>query len=300
MENSDIRKIIETTTSNVIKLLKENIINVEDFFDLNKIPKKEFKHLLTDLRCYLYEHSFNNISNITGKLLIKEEVGSPLPIKQLRKELQKFGFKQWQIKTTITFNKVRVVILLADIAKNIDVIESKMFEYGWLKAQISEPTEYNGVNLRVLTFDPKEQKSLTKEAKKYKYLYHWTPNKNVNSILKNGLEPRSENDLLSYPPKIHVMKGDITKFEATKLAWMLFNNNKSLKKGNYTLLRVITKEIPNNVEFYGDGRFEFGYFTNDKIPPNCIEIFGEINFLDKYNFNYETINVLVSDDTMLF
>jgi predicted RNA binding protein YcfA (HicA-like mRNA interferase family) len=77
-----------------------------------------------------------------------------MSIKEIRKALQKIGFKQWQIKTTIHTNEVRVVILLADLAKNIQVVENKMLTLGWTKARISESTIVQGIKLRIMYFVP--------------------------------------------------------------------------------------------------------------------------------------------------
>ena len=221
-----------------------------------------------------------------------------MPIGQLRQELKKLGFKNWQVKSQIAHNKVRVVILYADIAKNTNIIVSKMSSYGWIKASISKPKVVHGVPIRVMSFDPEEQKSLTKEARHYKYLYHWTPYKNLSSILNNGIEARSENDYLSYSPKVFLMKGDVSKREASSLGWRLFRMNNSLKDGHYALLRITTEKVPENIEFYGDSRYPYGYFTKETIPSSCLELFGDITYQDKFNYNNEIINVVIANDTM--
>ena len=157
-----------------------------------------------------------------------------------------------------------------------------------------------GIPVRVMDFDPKEQKPLTKEARKYQYLYHWTPFKNLQSILQNGIEVRSDNEYFSYSPKVYLMKGDIPKSEASKLGWMLFFRNTSLKEKKYALLRVSMNKVPNDIDFYGDPRFPFGYFTKAAIPPQALELFGEITYKDKYCYNNEPITVLAKDDSMVF
>ena len=292
-----IKKIVRESILNIVENI-DNTINITDYFDINSLTKSDVQHMATDIRVYLQGKGFDNDLSNNGELIIKEGSDSVMPIKELRKELQKLGFKQWQIKSEIAFNKVRIVILYADIAKNTTIIENKMLSCGWVKAHISEPVILYGIPIRVMNFDPKEQKPLTKEARRYQYLYHWTPYKNVTSILQNGIEVRNENDYLSYSPKVHLMKGDISKIDASKLGWMLFNKNSTLKNGKYALFRITMSKVPNNIDFFGDSRFQYGYFTNVTIPPQALDLFGEIFYQDKYNYHNEKIKIIAKNDTM--
>ena len=298
IDRARLKEIVKESVTKVIESI-DNGFNVEDYFDVSSLTKSAVQQMATDLRVFLQGQGYGSDLSDDGELVIKEGSSVVMSIKQLRKELQKLGFKQWQIKSEIAFNKIRVVILYADIAQNTKVIENKMLSFGWTVSHVSAPLVLYGVPLRVMNFDPKEQRQLTKEARKYQYLYHWTPYKNLQSILQNGIEAISENDYLSYPPKVHLMKGDTPKSEASKLGWMLFNKNASLRSGKYALLRVSMKTVPPDVDFFGDPRFPYDYFTNETIPPQSLELFGKIYYLDKFNYNNERINVLVPDDTMV-
>lgn len=298
LKESDFKKIIKESLTMVLETISDDPLHIEDFFDINSLSAKDVKSIATDISVFFAGKGYySNISD-DGETIINENTNVTMPIGQLRQELKKLGFKNWQIKSQIAFNKVRVVILYADIAKNTNIIVNKMASCGWVKASVSNPKVLYGVPIRVMTFDPEEQKSLTKEARRYHYLYHWTPYKNLNSILNNGIEARSENDYLSYSPKAHLMKGDISKSEASSLGWKLFRMNNSLKDGHYALLRITMAKVPENIEFYGDSRYPYGYFTKETIPSLSLDLFGEIIYRDKFNYNNETINVLVANDTM--
>lgn len=95
------------------------------------------------------------------------------------------------------------------------------------------------------------------------------------------------------------MKGDIPKTEASKLGWMLYNKNKNLHDGEYALLRISMNNVPSNVDFFGDPRFAYGYFTKQTIPPQALELYGKITYSDKYNYKCEQIQVLSDKDTMV-
>ena len=299
INEEQLKEIVKESVTRVMEFINNDSISVEDYFDISSLTKSDVQHMATDIRVFLQGQGYGSDLSDEGELILKEGSNVVMPIKALRKELQKLGFKQWQIKSEIAYNKVRVVVLYADLAKNTSIIENKMLSCGWTKAHISDPVLLYGIPVRVMDFDPKEQKPITKQARRYKFLYHWTPYNNLQSVFQTGIEPRNENDFLSYPPKAHLMKGDTPKSEASKLGWMLFNKNNSLMNGRYALLRISMKIVPNDIEFYGDSRFQYGYFTNVVIPPQALELFGEITYSDKYNYNNEQIKVLVNDDTMV-
>ena len=298
LTEEQLKQVVKGSVVMVLESVSEEPLRIEDYFDLNAISEKDIRSIATDIRVYL-GHDYGSDLTDEGELIIKEGASATMPIGQLRKELKGLGFKQWQIKSEIVANKVRIVILYADIALNTNIIINKMLSCGWTKARISSPMLYRGTQIRVMDFDPKEQKSLTKEARKYDYLYHWTPYHNLSSITTNGIEPRSENDFLSYLSKAHLLKGDIPKREASKIGWLLFNANKTLRDGHYALLRVTMANVPNDIEFYGDPRYQYGFFTKETIPPSAIELFGEITYKDKNNYRFENITVIASDDTMI-
>jgi len=298
LTEDQLKQVIKESVVMVLESVSEEPLRIEDYFDLNTISEKDIRSIATDLRVYL-GHNYGSDLTDEGELIIKECASATMPIGQLRKELKGLGFKQWQIKSEIVANKVRIVILYADIALNTNIIINKMLSCGWTKARISDPVLYGGTMIRVMDFDPKEQKSLTKEARRYDYLYHWTPYRNLSSILSSGIEARSENDYLSYPPKAHLMKGDTPKREASAFGWQLFHANKTLRDGHYALLRVTMSNAPNNIEFYGDPQYQYCFFTKETIPPSAIELFGEITYKDKNNYRFENITVVASNDTMV-
>lgn len=298
LTESESKRLITESFTTVLESMSDDSLRIEDYFDINSMSATDIKSIATDISVFFHGEGYcSNISD-DGETILNESSNVTMPIGQLRQELKKLGFKQWQIKSKIAHNKVRIVILYADIAKNTDIIINKMASCGWTKASISKTKVVYGVPVRVMSFDPEEQKSLTKEARRYHYLYHWTPYKNLTSILTNGIEARSENDYLSYSPKAHLMKGDISKREASSFGWRLYRMNSALRDGHYALLRIAMAKVPDNIEFYGVSRYPYGYFTKETIPSSSLELFGDIIYRDKFNYNNETINVLVANDTM--
>ena len=297
----DLNEIVDKVVTNVLESYfpGSNELRIEDYFDISKISKKDIKDITNDMTVFLQGNGFSSLLTNEGEIFIKEENVHTLPIKQLRQELKKLGYKQWQIISKVAENKVRVVILLPEINRNLTVLENEMLTFGWSKARVSGPVTLHGIQCRAMEFDPMVQKSLSSEARRFPYLYHITPSHNINSILTKGLEPRSENLYLSYTPKVHLIKGNIHKHDCAQLGWMLYSCNPNVADGKYTVLRIDMSKLDDNIDFYGDSRFKFGYYTNATIPPSAIEIYARVKYKDKRQYNGEELMVVNDNDTMI-
>lgn len=285
-----LKEIISDVTKKVLKETMEQPLKVEDYFDISKLSKSDIQSINVDMRIYL-NRGFGRQSFFDGKdLIVTESVFRTVPVMELRKRLKNFGFKQWQLKSFAFANNVRIVILYVDIAKNTDVIINEMKMMGWDKVDISGPTNIKGVTFRILEFDPAVQKSLTKEVHKMAFVYHLTPIANEASILTNGIEARNENEFLEYPPRAHVIRGDVTTWDIARFGFELWHANTKVKDGRYSLLSIDTTLIPPDIEFYGDPRCQIGYITKQTIPPDGIRVVGHINYKDKAAYQGEQIN----------
>ena len=284
----ELREMVQESVAKAMGMYGEETLRIEDYFDVRSITRKMVMSIATDLRVFLQGQGFGSPLSSEGELLV-EDVNRTLSIKELRVALAGLGFKKWQIRSFISYNKIRVVLLYADLAKNTDVIINAMTSFGWSKAAISAPTRIEGVVCRAMSFDPMEQKTATKEARRFSELYHWTPSDRVSSVMSTGIEPRSENEFLSYPPKAHLMKGNISQEKASYLGWQLFRANSTKTDGKYTLIKVVMARVPQTIEFYGDPRYEYGFFTKEAIPPSALEIYGQIVYTDKMKYHNERI-----------
>ena len=65
----------------------------------------------------------------------------------------------------------------------------------------------------------------------------------MDSILSHGIEIRSENENLDYPPRAHVIKGDTRKCDVAYFGWQLFSENSKCKEGKYAILRLDVSKI---------------------------------------------------------
>jgi hypothetical protein len=283
---------------NDIVLSVDKKIKVDDFFDIDSISKKDIVSITNDMRAFFQIKHYDSYSDYEERELVTEDIDKTLSIIELKVELKKLGFKSWQIKSEKLYNRNRIAILYVDMAKNTEIIKEEMESFGWEYADISDVFVIHKTNCRVMTFDPSFPKEISKTVFSSKYIYHWTPIGRVSSILKEGIEPRSENTFLKYKPKVHLIKENITKIEASILGWQLFKANTTSSDGRYCLLRIEVEKLSKSTIFYGDTRCEYGITTKCPIPADAVEIFGEIEYKDKSNYHREILTVIADKDTM--
>ncbi len=134
-------------------------------------------------------------------------------------------------------------------------------------------------------------------------LFHAAPLSRVQSILENGLEPRSENSQDKYPDRIYLTTSESASVRISfQLRKALIHNKvkKSTWKESYAILKIDTSKLPNDFVFYVDGYFPQGVYTDKPIPPNAISVVGTINselllsknwpkFWDRYFWEHEPL-----------
>lgn len=191
-----------------------------------------------------------------------------------------FSLEDWQIKEYINPGiDLTLMFLFANMYDNKKAIIKAMESYGWSYAFESEEKIIGDEHWTMIHFDPIFQNSVNDEITINPILFHWTPKYYLESIKKKGLEPRSENYIFKYPPKIHLMKGNISEKDKMLLGNMLNINNKDKRNsGDYTLIDIDTNKIPYQIDYFYDPRYEFGYYTKNKICKNAFINFTNYKF----------------------
>jgi hypothetical protein len=107
------------------------------------------------------------------------------------------------------------------------------------------------------------------DIRKYGFIFHTTPNKNIPKIMSIGLCPYHKNGLFDYPPRIYFFKGDTSISTIKKMVRSMEKENGFTNK-NYSLLTIDTSKIGDEVEFYPDPNYQFGLFTYGNIGKEAI------------------------------
>ena len=241
-------------------------------FDLSKIPEDELKSQCVNYKVFRNRDIFGTpLSECLKEKRLNEGVNHTVNIKDARHSIMsKYWLNDWQFVIKQGENDIKVAMLIPCVDDNLNFIIEDMESMGYYVRYI-EYDEYNGKHYAFIRFDPKFSKDITSDIKQMKHIKHWTPNYNFESIMDNGFLPKSENSMFNYPPRVHFLKEDIDDNNLFELAKDLNNHNKDNKNnGIYTLFTIDTSLIPDNVKFYGDSCYEFGIFTYDKVPFDCV------------------------------
>ena len=109
----------------------------------------------------------------------------------------------------------------------------------------------------------KELRKLIRETLSGPYvLYHATSFTNVDSILTNGLQPRSSK-LFGYESRIYCMVNADAALDMYEMTG---------KGGDAALFRVDVAKIPNAVFHVDEEAGEGSFWTSDSIPPDVLEL----------------------------
>lgn len=274
MNLKQLPKIIDES---IKKVLSEK--DIMDYFDIDNIPEDELRKQYVDFSLYLRNRGFGGRFSTIGGKIISEEANATLSVEETKKEiLDKFPLKDWQFCIDDTNEDIKLIVLFPGIFRNSQKIIKAMNACGWYVSTNSFKWAHNML-WRCISFDPMFLNNISNEVRKYRYLYHWTPSYNLESILKSGLLPKSENSTFDYPERVHLLPGNLPLIELLNIGEQLCDYNKNKKNnGEYVLLQISTKDLPSDMEFFPDPRYVGGFYTESPIPPSLIKVTLKENF----------------------
>lgn len=167
-----------------------------------------------------------------------------------------------------------IVININAKPKLTDTIIRAMNLYGWFLARPKNNEITWGKNVK-LQFEPKYNTDVGNEIRTTeKYLLHLTLSKNIEKIKLNGLVPSVKNRKFAYPERIYFLRGSTPYPTIYNLASQLaavYNQEKEEKVLDYSIVRILLSEVPENVRFCSDPNFsKYGIYTMDNIPPSAL------------------------------
>lgn len=130
---------------------------------------------------------------------------------------------------------------------------------------------YKGDNrFIILRYEPKYIDEGTRIVRECQFLYHLSPLKYKEKILKNGFVPRCKNGRFNYPDRCYFFMDNMPK--NTILSWIpIFQKaTKNRKNISHCLYTIDVSKINDNVVFYLDPNLKGGCYTADNISPNVI------------------------------
>lgn len=276
--DSKLHKII---LESIEKIIQESEQEDVDGIDISSIDIETLKDAYIDLRLVPSVTVYGDI--LSDIPTINEAIGDiQTPDTVVNTIRKKYQLPPQFVAKVEVYNKIYIYIVTACIGINDKIIEQDMQKMGYFLGHRKQPQNVGGMLFQVLQFEPTSQmqNDETKNIKaQYDYLYHWTPEYHLNSILQNGLIPNHQNKMFDYPHRIYLMKGDSNVNVMKQLGQQLCIVNKdSRNNGVYALLRVGLKDIDEDIHFYYDSNAEIGIYTEQAIPKNHIELVGMYTF----------------------
>lgn len=274
------KRVIKLTEKDLKNIIKEAVASVvsekNSHFDINNVPIEDLRRQYVD---YRIKSRFPRFDSRLSEVPLDEDIDHSVPLEEVKEELiQKYGLADWQFSIFEGANKIYVAIFIADIKENLSIIEHEMAELGYFKS-FDEPLEVDGMHWLKAQFEPMFQNKENNAVRDMRVVFHITPRYNLDSILVNGLIPRSRNTVYSYPDRIFLVKGTANEKDLYLIGRRLcITNNDERNDGRYCILTVDVSKIDNDVDFFFDPNLEVGLFTDSPIPPEAIISVREVNF----------------------
>lgn len=279
LKESELKNIIQKS---VKKNLNENL--TANDIDISLMDINILKSIYRDLRLNPHINVFGNI--LSDIPYIKENIDDIIePDEVVNKLNRKYNFPANVVAKREAFNKIYIYIITACVGINDKVIEDDMLKMGYFLGYRGKTVNIDEMSFQVLQFEPMSQLQ-TDETNNIKtkcnFLYHWTPKYNLENILNNGLIPSSKNSIYNYPNRIYLIRGDANITLVKLTGYQIFGtNNSELNDGEYVLLKIKIRELPENIHFFYDSNSELGVYTEDVIPKEYIEVLDFVNFKNK-------------------
>lgn len=274
------KHLTKTEADRLVEAISDDAI----VFNVDSFSNELIESIVKDYRIFGQNYVYGNPLLKEGKNYIKETYGRIYDADDVVKHLRgTYHFSDEQFYKVEAFNGIAIYLLIADIGENRDMIVNDMPKMGYFLS-VEKQLNTNGHVLSQMKFEPITQKDETEMIKKEnKYFYHFTPSENVSSIMAIGLTPRNDNMFFSYPPRIYLVKSNVTMNELYDLGEDLsLRNLKNGIKGKYTLLGIHTSRLPDTVRLFYDPNYVHGGFTTNTIPNDCIQVGQKYQF--QYNF----------------
>ena len=235
--------------------------------DLSNVTKKSAKKQFVNFEIICLPSSFGDILFND----INEDKNVSYDIKKVCNEIcRKYSLEDWQFQIINGCNDISVALVIPKTARNEELITKDMIRFGYYES-IKYIQNMFGYPYLKIKFDPRFPKSINNTVRSMSCILHLTPMYNLDSIKQNGFIPQHKNEIFNYPPRLHFLKGDISKDNIIFIGQQLCKANTNVNNnGDYVLFTLDVNKIPKDVNFIGDSCYEYGVCTEDNIPYDCV------------------------------
>lgn len=270
---------------------------VYDWGELEGVLNSKYKYYHEKSPYPFNELSFNEIIDF-GEIsdnVYENPIVTALCLNGGKSLLSEAEYATYPIDTTINYVSralnipIRMFAKCGDKYNGVWFIKIKSFNDKETKENINKAMHLCGYYLAkegiygddnrysILRYEPKYIDDANYRVSQCEYLYHLSPLKYKDKILKNGFVPKSNNGLFKYPDRCYFFMDDLSKNEI--LSWIPAFNKANKRNGNvpYCLYTIDVSKINYNTTLYLDPNLRSGCYTADNISPNVIIDIEDIN-----------------------
>lgn len=266
-----------------------------DIFDFDNIPISELDKAYVDYEPlydtvdlysldedYVYEEKKNNTDEVQSAVDVVNRAIDQLKMSEFQIKVKSpNGVEYIEVKRLLEeypdYLTMKMVMLIPDIKKNIEIITDFMDGNGYFGAKKATYRDKDGRKWMLLIFDPKRQESIKEMVMKYhKYAYHTSPIYNADSIEENGILAKYAIDpFVSNTKRVYLYLGSTTNPQYVNMMKSISRKLQHKHKefnGDFVEYEVLLKSLPNNTDFYIDihGYGKDFIYTETDIPIEAI------------------------------
>lgn len=260
-----------------IKKLNLSKIEIIKLFNLDKVTRQEIASKYIDFR--IVPKCFGPSVKLDERMcVVLEEAKRTLTPNEVYKELHGlFAVDKWQMAAHKQCNDVEVLVLFSNIGNNRKSVTDAMADCGWFLVG-EQDVNLNDGNWIILSFDPMFQDDVSDTVMQQGVLYHWAPMYALESIRKNGLEPRTENKRGNHPERVYFFSGKMPLNDLVGFGKDICSENRNnLNDCRYVLLSVETGDL-RGVSFHHDPHADLAFWTEERIDPSIIKVVSTYDF----------------------
>ena len=179
-------------------------------------------------------------------------------------------------------NEVKIVVIVPDLAKNVQLVVDVMEKAGYFIAA-NDIRPVSELRWRALLFEPYHSIDIADEIYDYDCpIIHATPTKNLPSIMKHGIVASHKNKRYNYPSRIYFLFSDQDHVGAKQVQAFVNKLAEVSGESDYTLLYIDVRKLPEGMHFYNDPFQPSAFYTYQEIPASAIQKTGKVNRFSPY------------------
>lgn len=202
-----------------------------------------------------------------------EGIFATYPIDKVREYLLRY-YKLPDEYVTINGEET-LTVCMRNTEENKTKMDKSLALCGYFPSYVKEIHGGDGI---VVDYEKRINDDANSLVRKRKFIYHITPSIYIDSILKNGLCPKTKNKQFKYPERIYFYLDKLDPMETKEFGKMLYQyieqddyTRQNKLYDNFALLQINVKDLGEH-KFYKDPNLDNAVYTTENISPEAIYV----------------------------